>query len=116
MPTNDPALRFNDILENIARLRRYTDDMSETDFITDAKTIDATERCLERISEAARKLGDGYDETYPHLALPQLRKFGSILRHDYDTIQPVLLWRFVQDRLDGLEAMERDELAKIGED
>ncbi len=115
MPTNDPALRFDDIVENIDRLRQYTAGMSESDFISDAKTIDATERCLERIAEAARKLGDGYDETHPHLALPHLRKFGSILRHDYDTIQPVLLWRFIQDRLDGLEAMARVELTKLGE-
>jgi uncharacterized protein with HEPN domain len=113
MPTNAPVLRFDDIVENIDRLRRHTDGMSETDFINDAKTIDATERCLERIAEAARKLGDAYDQTYPNLALPQLRKFGSILRHDYDTIQPVLLWRFVQDRLDGLEEMARVELANF---
>ena len=115
MPTNDPALRFDDIVENIARLRDYTAGMTEADFTSDAKTIDATERCLERIAEAARKLGDGHDPTYPHLALPQLRKFGSILRHDYDTIQPLLLWRFIQDRLDGLEAMAREELAKLGD-
>ena len=88
--------------------------MSERDFISDSKTIDASERCLERIAEAARKLGDTYDQSYPTLNLAQLRKFGSILRHDYDAIQPILLWQFIRDGLEGPEKMAQDELVKIG--
>ncbi len=110
MPSDNPAQRFQDILDNVDRIRTYVMDMDEGQFLQDSKTIDAVERCLERIAEAARKLGEGYDNTYPHLNLHALRQFGSALRHDYDSIQPVLLWGFIRDRLDPLEAMARIEL------
>lgn len=113
MPTNDPILRLEDILENIARIRAYTEGMTETKFSADLKTIDAVERCLERIAEAARKLGEEFDTLYPDLDLPQLRGFGNVLRHDYDVIQPVLLWGFVQRRLSPLESMACSEIERL---
>ena len=115
MPSDKPARRLGDIVENIARVRAHVAGLDEAAFVRDAKTVDAVERCIERIAEAARKLGDAYDGAYPALALPALRQLGSILRHDYDGVQPILLWGFVRDRLAPLEAMARKELAKLGE-
>ena len=113
MPSEKPARRLGDIIESIARVRAHVDGMDEAAFLRDAKTIDAAERCIERIAEAARKLGDSYDRDYPELALPALRQLGSVLRHDYDGVQPILLWGFVRDRLGPLETMARAELAKL---
>lgn len=115
MPSDDPAQRFDDILENIGRIRAYTEGMDETDFLKDAKSRDAVERCLERIAEAVRKLGDGFDRKYPDLDLPALRGLGNVLRHDYDIVQPSLLWGYVTNRLDPLDAMARTELAGLSE-
>jgi len=116
MPSNDPAQRLDDILENIGRIRSYTKGMDEAGFLKDAKTKDAVERCFERIAEAVRKLGDQFDADYPDLDLPALRGFGSVLRHDYDSVQPALLWGFVKDRLVPLETMARSELDKFSAD
>ncbi len=113
MPSDDPARRLDDILENITRIRTYTAGLDEAEFLSDGKTVDAIERCLQRIAEAARKLGDRFDDDYPALNLRALRRFGSALRHDYDSIQPTLLWGFIRDRLDPLEAMARSEADKL---
>ncbi|MDP6831662.1 MAG: DUF86 domain-containing protein [Alphaproteobacteria bacterium] len=113
MPSEDPAVRLGHIIENIARIEEYSTDLTLADFLRDQKTIDAVERCMQRISEAARRLGSGYDAIYPELELPALRKFGSVLRHDYDEILPALIWGFIGDLLPGLEAMARAELAKL---
>ncbi|MBT3767717.1 MAG: DUF86 domain-containing protein [Rhodospirillaceae bacterium] len=110
MPSKDPAQRFEDILENSKRIRQYTAAMTQADFIDDLKTIDAVERCFERIAEAVRKLGSEFDAKYPDLDLPALRQFGNVLRHDYDTVQPILLWGYIQKRLDTLEDMAQWEL------
>ena len=110
MPSKDPAQRFEDILENSKRIRQYTAAMTQADFIDDLKTIDAVERCFERIAEAVRKLGSEFDAKYPNLDLPALRQFGNVLRHDYDSVQPILLWGYIENRLDALEAMAREEL------
>jgi uncharacterized protein with HEPN domain len=58
VPSKDPIQRFNDILENIIRIEEFTAGMDVSAFVGDPKTYDAVERCLERISEAASKLGN----------------------------------------------------------
>lgn len=116
MPSEDPVRRLNDIIENITRIRTYIEGMDESGFTHDDKTIDAVERCFERIAEAARKLGERFDADYPELNLHALRRFGSALRHDYDGVQPVLLWGFIRDRLDPLEAMARNESGRLSGD
>lgn len=68
------------------------------------------ERCLERISEAARKIGDALDTKYPDVELHKLRQLGSVLRHDYDDLDADLLWRTLTQRLDALDAACRKEL------
>jgi|ETN07SMinimDraft_1059922.scaffolds.fasta_scaffold106202_2 uncharacterized protein with HEPN domain len=113
MPSEDPAVRFDDILKNIQRIRKHTSDMVRDEFLLDEKSIDAVERCFERIAEASRKLGNRYDSSYPELKLAGLRGFGNVLRHDYGDVRPELLWKFIQERLLPLEAMARAELAKL---
>jgi uncharacterized protein with HEPN domain len=99
------------MLANIARIRRHTKSMTARRFAADEKTQDAVERCLARISEAARKLGDSLDEKYPAVEFHKLRQLGSVLRHDYDDVSHDLLWRTITERLDLLEEACRRELA-----
>jgi uncharacterized protein with HEPN domain len=70
------------------------------------------ERCLERICEAARKVGDALDAKYPEVEFSKLRQLGSVLRHDYDEIEAGMLWRSVTERLDPLERACRHELGR----
>jgi uncharacterized protein with HEPN domain len=110
MSSSDPARRIADILENIARIRTYAKGMTARRLAADRKTLDAIERCLERICEAARKLGDALDAKYPAVEFPKLRQLGSVLRHDYDGVDADMLWSFLTRRLDPLEAACRREL------
>jgi uncharacterized protein with HEPN domain len=112
MSSSDPARRLRDILANIDRIRRHLREMTAARFAADEKTQDAVERCLERICEAARKLGDSLDAAYPEVEFPKLRQLGSVLRHDYDDIDADILWRTVTERLAPLEAACRTELKK----
>ncbi len=114
MPSSDPAKRLQDIVRNIERIRAHMGRMTARQFLADAKTQDAVERCLERIAEAARKIGGALDVRYPGVGFPQLRQLGSALRHDYDEINADLMWRTVKDRLGPLEAACRRELVGLG--
>ena len=85
LPTEKPAQRIHDILANITSIESYTKDLSKGTFSHDRMVVDAVERCLERIAEAARKLGHTFDTAMPEdVDLHALRQFGSVLRHDYD--------------------------------
>ena len=113
MSSSDPERRLRDILDNIWRIRSYMQGIVAQRLVADHKTQDAVERCLERICEAARKLGDTLDTKYPEAEFAKLRQLGSVLRHDYDDIDTDMLWRSVTERLDPLEHACRRELADI---
>lgn len=113
MPSERPRRRLEDILETIARIRSHVAGADADAFLASPLLQDAVERCLERIAEAAHKLGDGYDAEFPDVGLRELRAFGSVLRHDYDAIHPELIWGFVERRLDPLEAMAKTVLARL---
>jgi uncharacterized protein with HEPN domain len=57
VPSSRPRQRFQDIVDNAEKIARYTAGMSEVDFRNQELIVDAVERCLMRISEAAVKLG-----------------------------------------------------------
>jgi uncharacterized protein with HEPN domain len=79
-------------------------------FIEDEKTQDAVERCLERITEAARKIGSRLDTKYPDVEFHKLRQFGSVLRHDYGGVDTDLVWAAATQRLVLLERAISQEL------
>lgn len=101
------------MLENITRIRAHVGGADADAFLASPLVQDAVERCLERIAEAARKLGDAYDSEFPDVGLRELRRLGSVLRHDYDAIHPTLIWGFVEHRLEPLEAMAKMVLARL---
>jgi uncharacterized protein with HEPN domain len=113
VPSSQQARRLRDILANVDRMRRHTGGMTAERFLSDEKTQDAVERCLERISGAARKIGDGLDARYPETEFHKLRQLGSVLRHDYNDFSADLAWISLTGRLDTLEDACRRELAAI---
>ncbi len=110
MSSSDPAKRIGDIVDQIARIEAHVAGMDEAAFRKSPLAQDAVERCLERICEAARKIGDGLDEKYPDADFLNLRRFGSILRHDYGDIDIEIIWELVRSRLPLLKAACRTEL------
>jgi uncharacterized protein with HEPN domain len=99
VPSKDPLLRFEDILENIVRIEEFTAGMDLQTFTEDLKTRDAAERCLERISEAARKLDALAEELCPAIRWPQVRAIGNLLRHEYDRVDIARVWLTIEDDL-----------------
>ena len=77
--------------------KRHTDRFN--DIISD---IDAIERCLSRISEAASKLGAHAEELAPDQPWPAIRGIGNRLRHEYDVVDKGELWRIFTSDLQSL--------------
>ncbi len=118
MPSSNPHLAFGDIVENIDRILDYTAGMTEESFSGDQKTVDATERCLSRISEAAVKLGDDADKHAPGLPWSDIRGLGNHLRHAYRGVRLSDVWKIVSEDLKPLRegcAAARKKLAPSGD-
>jgi uncharacterized protein with HEPN domain len=103
LPSNSPILRLEDILENIGLIEEYTRNYSATDFVRDRKCQDAVERCLLRISEAAKKLEGVIETMIPSQPWSAIRAVGNVLRHDYDRVDPDVIWRIVSEDLNPLK-------------
>ncbi|MCC6590656.1 MAG: DUF86 domain-containing protein [Bryobacterales bacterium] len=114
MSSRKPAQRLMDIIENANAIARYTAGMDFSSFIGDRRTCDAVERCLERITEAAAKLGPFAVELMPNQPWPDIRALGNRLRHEYDDIGEEHLWRIVQIDLPALRRDCEQALATLG--
>lgn len=74
-----------------------------------------SERCLERISEAAKKLGTFAEENCPGVPWPEIRALGNFLRHEYDRIESERLWLVVERDLPPLKQAVLTALGKLRE-
>lgn len=80
---------LRDVIDNIDAIDAYLTDMGEADPLTDRKTVDASERCLQRITEAIIRIGpDRMAAIAPNVPFHQARGLGNMLRHQYDDIRP----------------------------
>ncbi len=77
VPSERPALRFADILENIDLIQVYAGGMDWPAFQADRMRRDAIERCLQRISEAAVKLGTRAEQLAPGPPWQAIRALGE---------------------------------------
>ena len=85
-------------------------------FEADPKTRDAVERCLERICEAAAKLGAQAGVLMPDQPWADIRSLGNRLRHEYDVIRAGRLWDVVRHDLPSLEVACMDALERLSRD
>jgi len=113
VPSKDPIQRFVDILENITLIEDFTREMDLNAFLSDPKTVNATERCLERISEAAKKLGGLAEELCPTVPWANIRALGNFLRHEYDRVDPSRVWVMIEDDLGNLKTASQQALGGL---
>lgn len=95
---------LRDITENAARVNAYTEGLTLERFAADGLRRDAVERCLERVCEAAVRLGDRAAELMPNQPWSQIRGLGNWLRHAYDRVDLDIVWKTARERLPSLAA------------
>lgn len=109
MPSDVPRERLRD---NVDRVRAHLKGISPGSELDD-KTRDAVERCLERISEAAKKLGPIMEERQPQVSWRGIRGLGNVLRHEYDDVDDSTIKRIVETDLGPLRQACVRELAVL---
>jgi uncharacterized protein with HEPN domain len=81
-------------------------------FVQDYILLRAGERALLIISEAAKSLPRNLTDRYPEIDWRAVCRLGDVLRHDYNGIDPDVIWEIIVGKLPGLapvvERMIRD--------
>lgn len=114
MPSRDPLLYLEDIAENVEAARSFTKDMSLQEFLSDRRTIYATVRALEIISEATRHLPEDLKRRHPEIPWRDVADAGNVYRHVYPAIDAARVWITVTQDLARLYAAVRAELERRG--
>lgn len=117
MPSkHDPADCLADIVENAEWDGLHIAGMDRSDFEMNGLVRDAVERCLERICEAAYRMGSDAETIVPGQPWGQIQGRGNRLRHAYDRITIDIVWHTARFQIPSLEADAREALAKLRPD
>jgi uncharacterized protein with HEPN domain len=123
MPSDRARQWLGDIVQNCERIARHVEGMTRASYGADEKTMDAVERCLERICEAAIRLkahervakeAPMLERLYPDVDWDAVRGLGNVLRHRYDTIDDLQIWRAIHEKLTPLADAARREITRLG--
>ena len=112
MPSRDPLLYLEDIAENIEAARGFTMDMSLEEFLSDRRTLYATIRALEIISEASRNIPEDLKQRYPEVPWRDVADAGNVYRHAYPAVDPERVWNTVEHGLERLHDAINTELER----
>src|SRR4051794_12030106 len=91
--------RLRDILEAIGEIEVMLEGCDLDGFTSDKMRRMATERYLEMICEATRKLGDDVKQMAPHIERQKIIDFGNRLRHAYHATDIKIVWGILQTHL-----------------
>ena len=95
--------RFEDILNNIAPIERFTAGMDLQAFSANEQATFAVLHALLILSEAARRLGIDAETQAPEQPWQAIRSLGNVLRHEYEGVDLGAIWRIVADDLPALK-------------
>ena len=91
-PEGRDAAYLWDIVEAARTIRDFTNDVSLADCASDRKLQLATERAVEIVGEAARRLSESFRAEHPKVPWPQLIAQRNVLAHEYGEIKQERIW------------------------
>jgi uncharacterized protein with HEPN domain len=102
MSKRNEQLLIADILESVAKIKKYTAGLSFEIFLQDSKTCDAVIRNFEIIGEAANRLPDDFKEKHSSINWFRIVGFRNRIVHDYMGVDYQIVWTIVQNDIDKL--------------
>lgn len=110
----DPAYLW-DMLQAAREVEEMLEDNDLGTFLSSTILLRATERSVEIIGEAARRVSVAYRETHPEIAWRMIIGQRNILAHEYGQIDHELLYKTASDDIPAL-IMQLNELLPPLED
>ena len=99
----DILLFIDDILESIAAIEDFVNDIEYDFFVSDRKTYSATIREFIIIGEAISKIPETIKMQKPDVAWRLIKDFRNFIVHEYFGIDPEIVWDAVKKELPELK-------------
>ncbi|MCP4652062.1 MAG: DUF86 domain-containing protein [Candidatus Omnitrophica bacterium] len=103
------ALYLSDIKKTIAKIEKYTKDLTEAKFAKDEKTQDAVIRNLEIIGEAVKSIPKEVKTKYSQIPWGKIISMRNKIIHEYFGVDLEILWQTVKHDIPEL----KKEIKKI---
>lgn len=101
----DNLVYIEDILNSCTRVLGYVGDLPFEDLAEDQMVIDAVVRNIEVIGEAANKLDEDFKSKNPDFPVRGAVTMRNKLIHDYNMVDPKVVWDTIQTDIPELRSM-----------
>jgi uncharacterized protein with HEPN domain len=112
MPPREWKLRVEDILDAIAKIRRYTEAMTIDTLMADERTVDAVMRNITIIGEASNHVPAAIRNRYPEVPWDEMRGIRNRLVHEYYEVDMDILWQTLRGNLPPLVPLLQEVLRR----
>jgi uncharacterized protein with HEPN domain len=92
-------VRPSDILDNINAVAEMIDGVHFEAYRRDLKLRRAVERCVEIVSEPSRHIPTQLKSEYPDHLWDEIAGIGNLLRHHYERIDDLIMWKIAAQSL-----------------
>ncbi len=103
MSKRDVKVILKDILSEIMKLEKFTNEINYEAFVEDDMRYYAVIRCLEIIGEAVRQLPEDFKQKYSYIEWRKIVDLRNILIHEYFGIEPEIIWDIVKNKIPTLK-------------
>ncbi|MCC6948220.1 MAG: DUF86 domain-containing protein [Bradyrhizobiaceae bacterium] len=110
--TANPRARLEHILFHIQGVGRTVQGVSFAEFSSVYHLERTVERAIQIISEAVRALPPELLRRHPEIEWNKITAIGNVLRHEYQRIDPEIMWDIATVKLPELESVIRKMLAE----
>jgi uncharacterized protein with HEPN domain len=110
------ADRLRHVLDAINDINHILEGKSHDEFVADRIMRAATERLLEIISEASRRVPEDIKARQPQIPWQRVADLGNILRHAYHNTNPDIIWRIATNDLAPLQAFAEKVMREADSD
>ena len=106
-------IRLQDMITAVDRIQRIASALNFDQFNANIEQQWSIERGIEIISEASRRIPDEMTSRHAQIPWRDIRGIGNRIRHDYEKIDPFIVWTIATKHLTELRPVIITMLAEI---